>query len=125
MPRARSGKVTHQRHKKVLELTKGHRATRHALYRRAHESMLHALDYAYCHRRERKGDFRRLWITRINAAARANGLSYSQLIVSLKKSNVEVNRKMLAEMAVKNPGNFAKLVASVKPCLEQSEGTHN
>ena len=114
MPRARSGKVTHQRHRKLLKLTKGHRATRHSLYRRAHESMLHALDYAYCHRRERKGDFRKLWIARINAAARANGLSYSQLIAGLKKSNVDVNRKMLAEIAVKDPGNFTKIVASAK-----------
>lgn len=109
MPRARGGKVTHQRHKKVLQLTKGHRATRHILYRRAHESMLHALDYAYCHRRERKGDFRRLWIARINAAARANGLSYSQLMSELRKSNTKINRKMLAEMAVNDPENFAKL----------------
>lgn len=109
MPRARSGKVTHRRHKKVLQLTKGHRATRHILYRRAHESMLHALDYAYCHRRERKGDFRRLWIARINAAARANGLSYSQFMSQLRKSNTKINRKMLAEMAVKDPENFAKL----------------
>ena len=113
MPRARSGKVSHQRHKKVLQLTKGHRATRHALYRRAHESMLHALDYAYCHRRERKGDFRKLWIARIGAATRAQGISYSQFMSGLRKSNVEVNRKMLAEMAVKDPGSFAKLVASI------------
>ena len=109
MPRARSGKVTHRRHKKVLELTKGHRAARHKLYRTAHESMLHALDYSYCHRRERKGDFRRLWIARINAAARANGLSYNQLMSQLRKSNVKINRKMLADMAVKDPENFAKL----------------
>lgn len=113
MPRAKSGKITHQRHKKVLELTKGHLATRHALYRRAHESTLHALDYAYCHRRERKGDFRRLWIARINAAARSHGLSYSQFMAGLKKSNREINRKMLAEMAVKDPEGFAKLMASV------------
>jgi len=113
LPRARSGKVSHQRHKKVLQLTKGHRATRHALYRRAHESMLHALDYAYCHRRERKGDFRKLWIARIGAATRAQGISYSQFMAGLKRSNMEVNRKMLAEMAVKDPGGFAKLVASI------------
>jgi len=74
--------------------------------------MLHSLDYAYCHRRERKGDFRRLWIVRISAAARAQGLSYNQLIASLRKSNVEINRKMLAEMAVKDPGGFTELVAS-------------
>lgn len=113
MPRAKSGKITHRRHKKVLELTKGHRATRHALYRRAHESLLHALDYAYCHRRERKGDFRKLWIARINAAARAQGLPYSQFMARLKKANVEINRKILAEMAIKHPEDFTKLLASV------------
>jgi large subunit ribosomal protein L20 len=74
--------------------------------------MLHALDYAYCHRRERKGDFRRLWIARINAAARAEGLTYSQLIAGLKKSNIEIDRKMLADMAVKDPESFAKLITS-------------
>jgi len=115
LPRAKSGKITHRRHKKVLELTKGHRGKRHSLYRVAHESMLHSLDYAYCHRRERKGDFRRLWIVRISAAARAQGLSYSQLIASLRKSNVEVNRKMLAEMAVKDPASFTELLASALP----------
>lgn len=113
MPRARSGKVTHRRHKKVLELTKGHRAARHKLYRTAHESMLHALDYSYRHRRERKGDFRKLWITRINAATRARGLTYSQFIAGLKNSNVEIDRKMLAEMAVKDPEGFAKLISLV------------
>lgn len=112
MPRARSGKVTHRRHKKVLDLTAGHRGKRHSLYRVAHESMLHSLDYAYCHRRERKGDFRKLWITRINAAARAQGVSYNRLIASLRKSKVEINRKMLAEMAVKDPEGFTELVAS-------------
>ncbi|TET50664.1 MAG: 50S ribosomal protein L20 [Dehalococcoidia bacterium] len=113
MPRARSGKATHRRHKKVLGLTKGHRAARHTLYRTAHESMLHALHYSYRHRRERKGDFRRLWNVRINAAARAGGLTYSQFIAGLRRSNVEINRKMLAEMAVKDPEGFATLVASV------------
>ena len=115
MSRAISGKITHRRHKKVLQLTKGHHAGRHALYRPAHESLLHALDYAYCHRRERKGTFRRLWITRISAAARSQGLSYSQLMNSLKKSNVEINRKMLAEMAVKDPKSLVKLLDSVTP----------
>ena len=112
MPRARSGKVSHRRHKKVLELTKGHRGKRHYLYRVAHESMLHSLHYAYCHRRERKGDLRRLWIARINAAARAQGVCYSRLIAGLRKSNVEINHKMLAEMAVKDPEGFTELVAS-------------
>jgi len=113
LARARSGKVTHRRHKKVLDLTKGHRAGRHALYRSAHDSMLHALDYAYRHRRERKGDFRRLWIARINAAARAEGVTYSQFMEMLKKSNIEINRKVLADMAVTDPERFAKLVAMV------------
>lgn len=114
MPRARSGAVTRRRHKKVLKLTKGHRATSHALYRRAHESMLHALSYAYRHRRERKGDMRRLWITRINAAARLDGMSYSQFINGLKKAEVEVNRKMLADLAVRDPAAFSRLVAVAK-----------
>ena len=109
MPRVKGGIVTHRRHKKILHLTKGHRGKRHNLFKIAHESMLHALDYAYCHRRERRGDMRRLWIMRINAAARADGLSYRQLIEGLKKANVVINRKMLAEMAVNDPTNFSKL----------------
>ena len=95
-------------------MTKGHRATKHSLYRRAHESMLKSLSYAYRHRRERKGDMRRLWILRINAASRAQGLKYGQLINSLKKSGVEINRKMLAEMAVREPEAFANLVSIAK-----------
>jgi large subunit ribosomal protein L20 len=111
VPRARSGLVSHRRHKKVLKLTKGHQATRHSLYRRAHESMLHALDYAYVHRRERKGDFRRLWIIRINAAARAEGISYSQFMAGLKKNNIDINRKLLAELAVTEPSIFSNILA--------------
>jgi large subunit ribosomal protein L20 len=110
LPRVKGGIVTHRRHKKVIGLTKGHRGKRHKLFKIAHESMLHALDYAYCHRRERKGDMRRLWITRINAAARAGGFSYNQLIEGLKKAGVVINRKMLAEMAVKDPSGFSKLL---------------
>ncbi len=110
MSRVKGGVVTHRRHKKVLKLAKGHRATRHALYRRAHESMLHALKYAYCHRRERKGDMRRLWVIRIGAAARAGGLSYSQFISGLRKADVEINRKALAEMAVNDSFSFLKLL---------------
>ncbi len=108
--RVQKGVTAHRRHKKVLAMTKGHKATRHSLYRRAHESMLHSLSYAYSHRRERKGDMRRLWISRINAASRAHGLTYSQFINSLKKSCIEINRKMLADMAVREPGAFAELV---------------
>ena len=111
MPRVKGGVVTRRRHKKVLKLTKGHKATRHALYRRAHESMLHALHYAYCHRRERKGDMRRLWIIRINAAARAGGLSYSQFVAGLRRANVEIDRKALAEMAINDASGFSELLA--------------
>ena len=111
MPRVKGGTVTHRRHKKVLKLTKGHKATRHSLFRRAHESMLHALSYAYGHRRERKGDMRRLWIVRINAATRAEGLSYSQFMDGLRKANVEINRKALADMAVNDPSGFSKLLS--------------
>ena len=110
MSRVKRGVTTHRRHKKVLALTKGHRATKHSLYRRAHESMLKSLSYAYRHRRERKGDMRRLWILRISAASRAQGLTYGQFIDGLKKSRVEVNRKMLADMAVKEPEAFTNLV---------------
>jgi len=102
--------TAHHRHKKVLALTKGHRATRHSLYRRAHESMLKSLSYAYSHRRERKGDMRRLWILRVNAASRAQGLTYSRLMDGLNKAGVTINRKMLADMAVREPESFADLV---------------
>lgn len=114
MPRVKGGIVTRRRHKKVLELTKGHRATKHALYRRAHESMLKSLSYAYRHRRERKGDMRRLWICRINAAARAEGLPYSVFINGLNKAGVEVNRKILADIAVRDPLAFSRLVELAK-----------
>lgn len=110
MPRVKGGIVTHRKHKKVLELTKGHRGKRHNLVKIAHESMLHALDYAYRHRRERRGDMRRLWIIRINAASRAGGLSYNQFIEGLRKADIVINRKMLAEMAVNDPSSFSKLL---------------
>jgi len=110
LPRVKRGVTSHHRHKKVLALTKGHRATKHSLYRRAHESMLKSLSYAYSHRRERKGDMRRLWILRVSAASRAHGLTYGQFMNGLKRSGVEINRKMLADMAVREPKSFANLV---------------
>lgn len=109
MSRVKKGITKHRRHKKVLAMTKGQRATRHSLYKRAHESMLHSLSYAYSHRRERKGDMRRLWISRINAASRANGITYSQLMNNLRKSNIELSRKILADMAVREPDAFSQL----------------
>ena len=114
MPRVKRGVTSHRRHKKVLALTKGHRATKHSLYKRARESLLKSLSYAYRHRRERKGDMRRLWILRISAASRSQGLTYGQFIDGLKKSGVEINRKMLADMAVKEPEAFANLVTMAK-----------
>ncbi len=110
MPRVKRGVTAHRRHKKVLALTKGHRATKHSLYRRAHESMLKSLSYAFAHRRQRKGDMRRLWIVRVNAASRAHGLTYGQFMHGLKNSGVEIDRKMLADMAVREPAAFANLV---------------
>ncbi len=114
MPRVKRGVPAHRRHKAVLALTKGHRATKHSLYRRAHESMLKSLSYAYAHRRERKGDLRCLWIVRVNAASRANGLTYGQFMHGLKNSGVEIDRKMLADMAVREPEAFANLVTIAK-----------
>jgi len=114
LPRVKRGVTAHHRHKKVLALTKGHRATKHSLYRRAHESMLKSLSYAYFHRRERKGDMRRLWILRVSAAAKARGLIYSKFIEGLRKSGIEINRKMLADMAVREPESFANLVTIAK-----------
>ncbi|MFC1995910.1 50S ribosomal protein L20 [Chloroflexota bacterium] len=114
MPRVKRGMTAHRRHKKVLAMTKGHRATKHALYRRAHESMLKSLSYAYAHRRERKGDMRRLWILRVNAATRAQGLTYGQFMNGLRKSGVGINRKVLADIAVREPEAFANLVTIAK-----------
>ncbi len=116
--RIKRGVTSHKRHKKVLAMTKGHRATRHSLYRRAKESMLHALSYAYAHRRERKGDMRRLWILRVSAASRARGLNYGQFIYGLKQAGVDINRKVLADMAVREPEAFANLVTIAKGKVE-------
>jgi len=104
----------HARHKKVLKLTKGHKGSKHLLYRRAHESMMKSLAYAYRDRRDRKGDMRRLWIARINAAARLAGLTYSKLIAGLRKAGVALDRKVLAEMAVKDTAAFNKLAELAK-----------
>ena len=99
-------------------MTKGHQGVRHSLYRRAHESLIHALQYSYAHRKKKKGDMRRLWSVRINAAARANDISYSKLIHGLKLAGVEVNRKMLADVAVRDPQGFAQIVTRAKEELE-------
>lgn len=114
MTRITRGVTRHRRHKKVLKLTKGHQGVRHRLYRRAHESLIHALQYSYAHRKEKKGDMRRLWNIRINAAARNNGTTYSRLIYGLKHMGVEINRKMLSDLAIQDPEGFSKLVEQAK-----------
>ncbi|MEX2598451.1 MAG: 50S ribosomal protein L20 [Dehalococcoidia bacterium] len=114
MARVKRGVTAHRRHKKVLKLTKGHRGTNHLLYRRAHESMLHALSYAYRHRRELKGDMRRLWIVRIGAAAREQGISYNQFMHGLKLANIDLDRKVLADIAMNDPETFAQLAEAAK-----------
>ncbi len=110
MPRVKRGVAAHNKHKKVLKITKGQRGTKHALFRRANEAMLASLRYATRDRRNRKRDMRRLWITRINAGTRQNGLSYNRFIEGLRLAGVDINRKMLAEMAVTDPASFARLV---------------
>lgn len=114
MSRVKRGVTAHRRHKKILSLTKGHRGQRHRLIKRANESMLHALRYNYVDRKDRKSDFRELWIMRINAAARLHGLTYSRLIHGLKLAGIELDRKSLADLAVTRPDAFELVVAQAK-----------
>ena len=120
MPRVKRGVTGRRRRKGVLKKAKGYYSSRGKHYRAAHEQILHSGVYAYRDRRARKGDFRRLWIARINAAARQNGLSYSRLIAGLKAAEVEVDRKMLAELAVNEPDAFAALATVAKQSLEKA-----
>ena len=117
MSRVKRGVTAHRRHKKILKMAKGHRGARHRSFRRANESVLHALDYAYRDRRDRKGQFRRLWIMRINAAARLQGLTYGRLIHGLTKAGVAVDRKILADLAVQDTEAFNKLIGLAKDQL--------
>ncbi len=110
MTRIKGGIVTRRRHKKILKMSSGSYGTRHKLFRRANEAMMHSLWYAYRDRRVRKRDLRRLWIIRINAAARQNGTTYSRLISGLKKTDIKINRKMLADLAVREPDIFTEIV---------------
>jgi large subunit ribosomal protein L20 len=108
--RVKTGFTRRQRHQKVLKFTKGQRGTRHRLFRRANEAMLKSMWYMFRDRRMRKRDLRQLWIARINAAARLNGTTYSRLIHGMKKSGIDINRKMMADLAVKDPKAFTKIV---------------
>lgn len=117
MSRVKSGKVTRRRHKKILKLAKGYYGAKSKLFRVANQAVMKSLNYAYIGRKLRKRDFRKLWIARINAAARANGISYSRFINGLKKANIEINRKMLSEMAINDNKAFTDLVNIAKQQL--------
>lgn len=115
--RVKRGFISRRRHKKVLSMTKGQWGTRSKLFRRANEAMMKSYWYAYRDRRQRRRDFRRLWITRINAAARINGMSYSRLIYGLKQADVKLDRKVLADLAVRDEKAFAAVVNVAKQAL--------
>jgi large subunit ribosomal protein L20 len=117
MARVKGGPVTRARRKKVLKLAKGYFGSKHRLFKTAKQQVMKSLMYAYRDRRRRKRDFRRLWITRINASARQNGLSYNKLMHGLKSAGVEINRKMLAELAVSDPKAFAQLADVAKKAI--------
>ena len=114
MTRVKRGVTARARHKKVLKLTKGHYGARHRLFKTANESMIHSLVYAYRDRRRRKRDFRRLWITRINAASRQNGMSYSKFMHALKQADIQLDRKILADLAVHEPRAFEAVVQAAQ-----------
>jgi large subunit ribosomal protein L20 len=114
MARVKGGPSGHLRHKRVLKYTKGQFGSRHRLIRRANEARLKSLWYATRDRKNRKRDLRRLWISRINAGARQNGISYSQLIFALRKANIQLNRKMLADLAARDPQTFAAVVKQAR-----------
>ena len=114
MARVKTGPYRHHHHKKILKMMSGQFGTRHRLYRRANEAMLKSLWYSFRDRRQRKRDLRHLWIARINAAARLNGLSYSRLIHGMKTTKIAINRKMLADLAVRDPQAFAAVATQAK-----------
>jgi large subunit ribosomal protein L20 len=121
MPRVKGGIVTRQRRKKILKLAKGYYGAKHLLFRTAKEQVMNSLAYAYRDRRRKKRDFRKLWITRINAAARQNDLSYSRLINGLSLAKIEVNRKILSDIAINDPKGFASICEQAKKALAKAE----
>ena len=118
MTRVNGGTISRARHKKVMKQAKGYFGSKHRLFKSANEQVMHSGKYAYRDRRQKKRDFRKLWITRINAACRANEISYSKFINGLAKANIEINRKMLSELAIDNPKAFTELVNTAKAALE-------
>jgi large subunit ribosomal protein L20 len=123
MPRVKGGPKTRQRRKKTLKMAKGYVAGRRRLYRTAVDAVHRALAYSYRHRKARKRDFRRLWITRINAAARLQGISYSRLMEALRKAHIELDRKVLAELAVSDPAAFSKIAEKAKVNLQKGSAS--
>lgn len=121
MPRVKGGYVTRRRRKAVLKLAKGYYGSKHTLYKTAHEQVMRSLAYAYRDRKNRKRDFRKLWISRINAACQLNGMKYSRFINGLAEANIQINRKMLAEMAVNDAAGFANLVELAAKALENKQ----
>jgi large subunit ribosomal protein L20 len=117
MPRVKGGTISRARHKKVLKQAKGYFGSKHRLFKSANEQVMHSGKYAYRDRRQKKRDFRKLWITRINAACRENEISYSKFINGLSVAGIEINRKMLSEIAIENPQAFAELVKLAKEAL--------
>ncbi len=117
MSRVKRGVTTRARHKKILAMAAGHRGQRHRVFRRANESVLHALHYSYRDRRARKADMRRLWIQRINAGAREHGISYSRLINGMSRAGIEMDRKVLADLAVRDPEAFGQVAEQAKAAL--------
>jgi large subunit ribosomal protein L20 len=117
MARIKVGVTAHRRHKHILELAKGYRGAKHLIFSKANETVMKGLMYARRDRRAKKGEFRNLWIARINAATRANGMSYSRFIYGLTKAGIELNRKVLADMAINDAAAFAKLVETAKAAL--------
>ena len=117
MARVKGGTVTRARRKRVLKLAKGYFGSKHTLYKTANEKVMHSFKYAFNDRRKLKGNMRKIWIARINAAARMNGLSYSRLMHGLKLANIEINRKMLSEMAIHDAESFTKICEEAKAAL--------
>ena len=114
MARAKTARITRKRHKKILKQAKGYYGAKHYRFRNANQAVLKSLSYSYVGRKDRKSNFRKLWIARINAASRMNGLTYSKLISGLKKANVTINRKMLSEIAISDPKAFTEIAEIAK-----------
>ncbi|MFK5675796.1 50S ribosomal protein L20 [Ligilactobacillus sp. LYQ60] len=117
MPRVKGGSVTRQRRKKMIKLAKGYRGAKHILFKTAKEQVMKSYQYAYRDRKKTKSNFRKLWIARINAAARMNGISYSKLMHGLKLASIDINRKMLADLAVNDMDSFKAIVDEAKKAL--------